>query len=150
MPYLHPEEEEEYSQQQQFKGMFEKSIVESGFLSLSLSNPHKGWDQLLCGRLPWTEFVIKKDSYSSPYLRDFANHLHGLTILSPISTNVRSISKITIVTSFRAFQYLRMYFRLQRNSKFPTLFNQGYSRIGTFLFCFLDDLFLANANAEEH
>ena len=103
--------------------------------------------------------VTKKDSYPLPFLNDFLNNLHGMTIFSAIDLkstyhqvpmDAEPMQKTTITTPFGAFQYRGMNFGLRYAAHtFQRFINKIISGFENVCFAYVDDLLVASAKAEK-
>ena len=116
--------------------------------------------------------VTKKDSYSLPYLKDFANKLHNHKVFSTVDLRdayhqipiaEEDIEKTALATPFGNFEYTRMSFGLcgaaqtfqrfidgvMRNLKATNAADASETRKVT-SFSYIDDILIASRNEQEH
>lgn len=99
------------------------------------------------------------DQYPTPFLRDFQNNLHKKKFFSRIDLrkayhqipmNEEDIPKTAIITPFGLFEFLFMTFGLRNASKtFQRLMDEVFRGLD-FVFCYIDDIFIASTTYDEH
>ena len=128
--------------------------------------PKKSGSWRLVGDYRLLNQVTKRDSYPLPYLRDFANDLHGKTVYTAldlkdayhsIPLNKEDIEKTALSTPFGLFEYVYLPFGLctaansyQRfvDNIFRNLKTPSGRKVS--LFVYLDDILVASTNDREH
>ena len=122
-----------------------------------VSKLSRGWRP--CGYYRRLNDVTEPDRYPVPHIQDFSANLEGARTFSkidlmrgyhqiPVST--QDVPKTAIITPFGLFEFLRMPFRLKNAGQAFQRFMDTVCQGLDFVFVYVDDILVANKDAEEH